>query len=166
MVPYPPKKILVPVDFSEYSTKALKAASNIARTHNSEMTILHVVRDPLKEIAFSGAGAMGAPAAAPFSSESWETLKEEAWQDGGKGLTEALLKIPGVENVRTDLQWGQRPSENIVQIANDQGFDLIVMATRGREGMKRLFLGSVAERVISTTNIPTMVIPVDEQESG
>lgn len=164
MVSYPPKKILVPVDFSEHSTNALKAASNIARIHNSEMTIFHVVRDPIKEIVLSGAGEMGTPAAAPFASESWETLKEEAWQDAEKGLTEILFKIPGVDNVRKELQWGHRPADQIVQTAYDQDFDLIVMATRGREGIKRLLLGSVAERVISTTSTPTMVIPVVDQD--
>jgi len=66
----------------------------------------------------------------------------------------------------TGLIYEGRPAEKIVEIAREQGADLIVMGTHGRAGLDRLFFGSVANEVVRTASCPVMTIrpekPADE----
>lgn len=164
---YPPKKILVPVDFSGYSEKALRTAAEMAHIHGAELVIFHVVKDPVQEVAYAGAGAMGTVGTAtvpPVAMDEWKGLREETWHEAQKIMDEFKGRIPDVKLVRTELKWSTRVSDDIVEFANQAGCDLIVMATMGRSGMKRLLMGSVTESVLRSTNIPAMVLPPDEEE--
>ncbi len=72
-------------------------------------------------------------------------------------LEDMAKKVPTSAKVKTTLLWGN-PAKEIVQEAKSGNFDLIVMATHGREGMSRLFIGSVAEEVIRRAPCPVFII--------
>jgi nucleotide-binding universal stress UspA family protein len=76
---------------------------------------------------------------------------------------EARLKAEGI-NVRTELVEG-RPEEKIIDVAKKLPADLIVLATHGYTGMKRLMFGSVALQVLHDANIPVLLIRANPGES-
>ncbi|MBI3127419.1 MAG: universal stress protein [Candidatus Tectomicrobia bacterium] len=149
-----PKKILVPVDFSDYSREALSLALTEAKAHGGEVSILHVMEDPLTAAAYAGAGMEGVPAAGV----DWLKVKEEIAEGATRTMEELKESVPEAKGARTELAWGE-PPDTILEVARKGNYDLIVMSTHGRQGMSRLFMGSVAERVIRTTDRPTLVVP-------
>jgi len=133
-------KILVPIDGSVYSEIALKKACKIAQTFSSELFILSVVDIPveisteypdyLKELAYSGA---------------------KKFLEGAQKLAENLCK-----KVEIDIREGN-PAEEILSFIKEKGIETVVMGSHGRTGMKRLLMGSVAEKVLTFASNPILV---------
>jgi nucleotide-binding universal stress UspA family protein len=130
------KKILVPVDFSEPSRRALSWAFEYAQKFPSEIHILHVVE---RNLRFSDLGA------------GIDKLKEEL--EGIKARSEAELARLAksdqalVGRIKQHIANG-KPASEIIRIATEQGADLIVMGTHGLTGVGRVLIGSVAEQVV------------------
>jgi nucleotide-binding universal stress UspA family protein len=142
MKKFAPQKILVPVDFSDFSREALAAATGIAELRGAEITLLHVMIEP--------------QASVPYEVYiDWQKVKGEIRADAEKLL--AQMAAPGTSAGKAvkRLEWGE-PASTIVQVAKEGSFDLIVMATHGRTGLSRLFLGSVAENVIRHAPCPVL----------
>lgn len=137
-------KILVTTDFSEVSDLALEAAIAQAGRDGGEIELLHVYEIP----AWLAFDTVVAPSVE-------ERVREQ--------ITDALadrmerVKARGV-NVTTQ-QLDGRPWDEIARRAREGRFDLIVMGTHGRTGMRHALLGSVAERVIQRAPCPVLVVP-------
>lgn len=141
-------KILVAIDLSKNCEPALKRAMSMAEETDAGVTALFVV---------------------PTSGEEFEAFESVYKKDiSRKKLLEnyALPRVEGwIEQLefvdRDDLTLAARvgdPAEEIDQFARDEGHDLIVMGTHGRSGLKRIWLGSVAERVTRTAHCPVLII--------
>ena len=131
-------KILVCVDGSEHSQKALEQASIIAKgCHADEVAIIHVYEICVPLIS--------------FSTEQMESIRRltKEHQDERKKMLSAALKFFKGKNVkaRTILKEGH-PANTIVKLAHEEGFDMIVIGSRGASGVQELFLGSVSSAVI------------------
>jgi universal stress protein A len=131
-----PKRILCPIDFSDGSRAALKAAAELAQVCSAEITLLNVFPRPavggdaLSEVVTESAlSQLGADARSRLA--SW------------KAEAEAL----GAKNVAVAAASGS-PWEVIVKTAEKDRIQAIVMSTHGRTGFQRAFLGSVAEKVV------------------
>jgi len=138
------KTILVPVDFSPGALHALNYATSLARRLGSSIVLVHV----MDSIYVSGR----------FDSRHLRSLRAEAHEES-KRLLSALAKRrvrPHVP-VRHYLVKGA-PSAKIVEMASRTNADLIVMGSEGRSGMKRLLVGSVAEKVIRLARCPVLVV--------
>ncbi len=135
------KKICCAVDFSEPSRLAMAEASDLARRLQSDLTLLHVydVRAPSPELLLS-----------KFEKAASEMERE---MSGWKGEAERIVGRP----VRSMILTGNAASE-ILRYAREGSFDLVVMATHGHSGLKRLVLGSVAERVVREASCKVLVI--------
>ena len=147
MLPF--KKIVWPTDFSEPSMKALEAAEEMARHFFAELHLVHVV-PPVPVVIGQNPGAP-----TPFSPEKYEQQLEEAGQEA--------LKTLAKEKVWEDLKVLQHvsrgnPADEIVRVAQEVGADLIVIATHGKTGWKRLVFGSVAGKVVGAANCCVMTI--------
>ena len=144
------KRILCPVDFSPISQHAFDRALAVARSHGSEIAVLHVL--PI---------ASAVPAV-PYGPEGPGPFGFEAL-DRPRTLTE-LSRFLGTEHpgdvpIHQDvIEAGAIHKEILVQ-ASRLGADLIVMGTHGRSGVDHLFLGSVAEKTLRTSPIPVMIVP-------
>jgi universal stress protein A len=138
--------ILVPVDFSEGTPGAIRNALELAGKFSARITLYHVLQQifpPVGELAFS------------FEKQ------ERAMQDESeKHLRELAATIPCGTPVDTAMETGI-PWNCIVNRAASHGVDLIVMSTHGRSGLKHLWLGSVAERVVQ--HAPCSVLVVRDQ---
>lgn len=141
------RRILVPIDFSDCAIRALKLAVELARSSNGHVTLLHVGVIALDALPGIEPGA----AIGPLSAQVTESMRKE--------LDAALHKIARDE-VPTGLSHDVRtregyPPEAIAEEA--KSFDLVIMGTHGRTGLKRVLLGSVTDRVLRLATVPVLV---------
>lgn len=139
-------KILHPTDFSEDADRAQKEAIRLAQGLGAEIIVLHVTVDtPLY-----GEGLMNRKEVREVyeAARRWatSTLEERVAAIRELGLAARYLLKTGV------------PHAEIVKAAATEGADYIVIGTRGRGGLERAFLGSVADRVIRTAPCPVVSI--------
>ena len=141
------RKILVPIDFSECARHALAEALEMAKAFQAQITLLHVedLSLPPGELAFA-ANFGGGDLVAKMLAESEALLAAEK-----KAVAEVGVPI--------ETQHGRGvPYAEIVRIARIQSFDLIVMGTHGRTGLKHVLIGSVAERVVRLASCPVLTV--------
>jgi nucleotide-binding universal stress UspA family protein len=146
---YDPKKILVPVDFSDLSAGVIQAGVDIAQLRGAEVTVLHVAKENDYLSHYGGEF--------PGASISVSKLRDDAWMSLDSRLKDLVKQVAGGREVKADLMWGS-PVRDIVHIAESGSFDLIVMATHGRRMLSRFFLGSVTEEVIRRAPCPVLAI--------
>jgi nucleotide-binding universal stress UspA family protein len=140
------QRILVATDFSPASTPALEQSVKMARRDGALLLIAHAYQEPgLVELSRAPARVY----------EEWDQALQQGVQRKLRPLVEYARK-EGVE-ARALLLTGFA-DEAIIEAAKQEGADLIVMGTHGRRGAARLFLGSVASRVISTAPCPVMTV--------
>lgn len=137
-------RILVPIDFSACSLAALEHALAMAARFGSSVDVLHV-----------WSMTVGDETAAAFADTQAARLLDQMMDDLARGDT--------VE-VRSRVQCGDAVAE-IVRIAEEDGYDLIVMGTHGSSGPSQLLRGSVAEHVIRLAPCPVLTIRVVGQEA-
>ncbi|WP_159799618.1 universal stress protein [Flavobacterium sp. MK4S-17] len=152
------KKILVPTDFSEHAEYALKVASQIARKNNSEIYLLHMLELPV-QISNDGIGesnAVGASNDIPEVMFFMEKTRERF---------EEILNEPYLEGITVieAIQF-ERAFDGIIKHSKKHGIDLIVMGSHGASGFQEMFIGSNAEKVVRTSDIPVLVIKKEEAE--
>ena len=141
------RRVLHPSDFSRSSAAAFARALELAKASRAELVVAHVMGLP---VPMAGDGYIP-----PKIWEQMEASSRAYAQKQIDGLV-AKAKKAGVR-VKTMLLTGV-PHERIVQAARSQRADLVVMGTHGRTGLKRLFLGSVAERVVASAGCPVMTV--------
>ena len=141
------KHILVPVDGSETSTKAVVKAVGLAKAFGSVVTVLYVI-DPYP---FTGVGADFAYGQAQYLSAA--TAEANQALDEAKKVSEDA----GVQ-VNTLLGEGHAVHEGIGRVLSSVDADLIVMGSHGRRGLEKLMLGSVTQRVLGVVHVPVLVV--------
>jgi nucleotide-binding universal stress UspA family protein len=140
------RHILAPSDFSEYSKKAVASALELAKKFGAKLTILHVVEPPPYPVEGYAPPSM--------SATFLEDLERQATQDLAQLVPEA--EASGLEVVR--LVVVGTPYRKIIETAEAEQVDLLVMATAGRTGFSHLLLGSIAERVVRTAICPVLTM--------
>lgn len=142
------KRILVPVDGSDFATNAAKKALVIAQKHDSKITLLHVVNH-------SQLFSMGAPQSLPVITD----LMIEGVIKGAEKILEDTRQAlgPSEMEIESKIEWGT-PAQVIINLARNQACDLIVMGSRGLNKVSGLFLGSVSDRVTKIAPCPVMLI--------
>jgi nucleotide-binding universal stress UspA family protein len=142
----PPKLIMSPIDFSEHSNDALQAAADLASTFGSELCLVHVVPAIPK-----------LPSVSAFFHE--REYEDELHRQAQVRLDEIAgtiakrgVKVKSVVGTANDV------SSELLRIAEDNGVDLIVIATHGMTGWHKLAFGSVAEKVVRVANCPVLVL--------
>ncbi len=145
-------KILVCVDGSEQSKKALEEAALIAEgCKASEVALIHVY-EPRIDMFYSYEGIT------PEQMDLFREMRENQKKEAEKILSEALKFLEGKNlKTRTILKEGH-PSRTIVEVAREEGFDMIVLGSRGLGGLKRLFLGSVSNAVLQEAHEGSVLI--------
>ena len=148
--PFTLKRILVPIDFSDCSMKALQYALPLAKEHQAAITLLYVVPPAY------GAGEYGGIDCAQL---------EAGMREGGeKELAKlAVDEVRGAVATDTLVRVGS-PRREIIETARSLPADLIVISTHGRTGLKHVCLGSVAEHVVQRAPCPVFVVREREHE--
>lgn len=141
------KHILVPVDGSPTAQKAVEKASGLAQAFGSAVTAIYVI-DPYP---FTGLGSDFAYGQSEYLSAASAEAKE-ATAAARKALEQAGVKVKTAV-IEAHATW-----RGILEAAESMGADLIVMGSHGRRGLEKMVLGSVAQRVLSHSQLPVLVV--------
>lgn len=139
------KHILVPLDESPFSERSISVACQIAAKFDSEITLCHVLS--LDEHIFAESATL------------YLDLKTIAQDEATRYLQthQQELRAEGFATHINLIDWGT-PADGVIGLANNGLYDLIVMTTHGRTGLRRFVLGSVAEKVVRHVDIPVLLI--------
>ncbi len=151
------ERILVPLDGSKFSEQAFPYAFEVAKRFGAEIALLQVI-SPTPFISASmpiiEAGPVFTEPLAQAAqkqdrlnaSRASRYLQKKQQEVAEQGLKASRLVVIGV------------PADSILKICQQQKIDLIVMTTHGRSGLKRAFVGSVADKIIRDSGIPVLTI--------
>jgi nucleotide-binding universal stress UspA family protein len=143
-------RILVATDSSTLSKKAVASAIQLAATCAAELVAVKVVpRYP--QAYFEGS--------IPLSAQEVSRIEKE-WTDAAQANLDAVAKAAKAKGVSTKTVTVKSDvvSDAIIAAAKKQKADLIVMASHGRKGIKRLLLGSETQQVLTHSHIPVLVL--------
>jgi nucleotide-binding universal stress UspA family protein len=141
------RRILVPIDFSDSGRTILEYAVDLARDRGAEVSLLHVVALPM------------APYDPAYGVAAGPKVLQELQSAAEKSLAALAAEAkpgPGVK-IRTKVVSGT-PFREIVREAREGGYDLVVIGTHGRTGLRHVFLGSVAENVVRLAPCPVLTV--------
>ena len=156
------EKILVPLDYSEDSQRALQWGASLAEKYGAKLLLLHVISKAVEEV-FPQGGASFTPTSSfsevktldtyslrrqPLIIDLVDTADTELHDFAEKNLKD-------IAPVQVIVAVG-RPAEEILRVAREEKVDLIVMGTHGRTGVRHLLLGSVAEAVTRHAPCPVL----------
>ena len=141
------KKILLPTDGSDLSVFATRAAVGLAKSQGAQVVGVYVI-DPFPYIGMGEASAAGL-----------QSYLTESRNLAGQAL-DALGKVCAAEGVPFAGDTIERNVvyEGIIETAEAEGCDLIVMGSHGRQGVKALILGSVAQKVLTHAKVPVLIV--------
>jgi nucleotide-binding universal stress UspA family protein len=137
------QNIVIATDGSENSLRAISYGIKLAKLSGGMVYALHVMD-------------------IPSVSQSWTAGRETMYETLKKDGQKAILKVKecgeasGVEVKETLLEG--HPSNEIIDFAEKNNIDLIVMGTLGKTGLDRFLMGSVAEKVVRTSKVPVLVV--------
>jgi len=152
-VPEPFKKLLVTLDGSEFAERVLPHVLSWASALGGEVLLLRVPQVPDAEM-------YGAQV------DEIQQMRQEAEAEAQAYLKDIanVFEEAGVQ-ARTFVQ-GSRPAQSIIELAEKEGASTVMMATHGRGGLDRLFMGSTAERIVQHTHCPVFLVPVHERRQA
>ncbi len=140
------KKVLVPIDFSDYSKSALKYAANFALTFHAEMILIYVVEPIIYPSDFS----MGQIAVPTINVEMDKRASEELEKLASREISKDL-------RVKTLVKSG-KPFIEIIDTATEENVDLIIISTHGHTGVEHILFGSTAEKVVRKAPCPVLTL--------
>ncbi len=150
--------ILVPLDGSKLSERALPIAQNLAQSSEATVHLIHMVS---REHELGAGRGIDSVQAVEMELDMARRLTENRLQRGktyleqkGSQLSDAGIKIETEFAVKTG-----DPSQNIIDYVKEHSIGLVVMATHGHGGVRRLLVGSVTDRVIRSCEVPVLVVP-------
>jgi nucleotide-binding universal stress UspA family protein len=140
------KKVLVPIDFSDYSKSALKYALNFCKQFNAEIILIYVIEPVIYPPDFS----MGQIAIPSVNAEWDERAKQELEKLASSDVTKGA-------SVKTLIKTG-KPFIEIIETATELEVDLIIIATHGHTGVEHILFGSTAEKVVRKAPCPVLTL--------
>jgi nucleotide-binding universal stress UspA family protein len=139
------KKILCPVDFSEFTKDVIAYAADISKRYGAELHVLHVIPNLTYFTPYESF-------LTPENLVAIEkNIQDEVDRDFGKVLKNVDINVK--KAVRTGVAFVE-----IIDYAKTEGIDLIVMGTHGRSGIEHILIGNVAEKVVRKSPCPVMTI--------
>jgi universal stress protein A len=148
---FQPRKILVPTDFSEDSDLAFRMALSIAVNYQARIFLLHVISEQsLADYC--------------LDQNIVDRVLNESIVFSNEKLREVIDKNQQSENIKVipDVRKGQ-PYEEILNEASERKIDLIVIASHGKTGLQKYFIGSVTEKVMKEAKCPVLLVRSPEK---
>lgn len=143
--------ILIATDGSELAQRGLDHGLSLAKLIGGKVTIL-TVSEPVPTYAFAGLGGVGVPT-------DFEAYRQSGRETGERILADAKAAADRVGvAAETVYVEERRPAEAIVDTATERDCNLIVMASHGRRGLGRLFLGSQTIETLTFSPVPVLVV--------
>ena len=144
------KKILLTTDLSENSKEAFGYAKNLATKYNAKIYLVAVIQDPAELALFS---VIEQP------NLILEDIQKKVFEEVKKDL-DGIGKEIGYEDLEAVvLDGGGSVHSAIIKFAKENEIDLIVVASKGRTGLRRFMLGSVSEKILKESKCPVLIVP-------
>jgi nucleotide-binding universal stress UspA family protein len=143
-------KILVPVDFEQQSDKAVRSAATLARDASTSITLAHV---------YDANGSARVNGYVVYTPDERRCVAESLQQR--LDMMKSSIRQSGVQNIETCLLDGKAAPE-LLRVAREGNYDLIIMGTHGRTGIWLKLLGSVAQSVLNEAPCTVMTVRVAE----
>lgn len=146
---FAPKNILVPTDFSKFSDKAFKYALDIAMRYNSRIFLLHVIDGTIQQFVADYC----------IDTKVVERVVNESIITSNENVQKMIDSFSGTKEIKiiSDVRRGI-PYEEILKDQQEHEIDLIVIASQGRTGLRKLLIGSVAEKVMRGAGCPVLLL--------
>jgi nucleotide-binding universal stress UspA family protein len=141
------RRILHPSDFSSVSNAAFAKALDLAKADGAELLIVHVLA-PLGALVGDGY----------VSPRTYDELERAQHAQAQKQLDRMMARAKKAGVRASCMLVDGVPWQEVVKLARSRRADLVVMGTHGRSGFAKLFLGSVAERVVATASCPVLTV--------
>jgi nucleotide-binding universal stress UspA family protein len=140
------ERILVPIDFSEFSLETLKAAKAIASEYGAKLDLLHVVEQSIHPSFYIEGKTTALEVEPVIKTKSVETMAE-------------MLESLAGESVEADYHLSEgSAAQEISRFSNEHESDLLVISTHGLTGIEHFLLGSVAEKVVRMAEAPVLTV--------
>lgn len=150
------QKVLIALDYDQTAQKVAEVGFSLAKSMGAEVTLLHVILDPVYYSTMEYSPIMGFAGymdTASLQLDSIDGLREASQQFLGKFKTHL-----GDETIKTIVKEGDF-AESILKAANDLHVDVIVMGSHSKKWLENIVMGSVAEKVLHNTTVPLFVVP-------
>jgi nucleotide-binding universal stress UspA family protein len=140
------QRILAPTDLSELSKQGLQTALGVAEAFGAKLLLLHVVEPPPYQVE------------GLLPSQVGTTLLDDLERQASRELAQMLSDRHGSQVEVMHRVVVGIPYRKIVEVAEEEKSDLIVMTTHGRTGLSHLVMGSVAEKIVRTAPCPVLTL--------
>ncbi|WP_022660600.1 universal stress protein [Paucidesulfovibrio longus] len=137
------KKILLPVDDSEYSTRAAEMAARVARNFGAEVVVLSCYR--IYKVP-------------QFDDDTLGRAMDELIKSRVEIIERQTAPLREMEVEYETQILGGRPSDLVPKFAKEQGVDLVIMGSKGRSDLEGLLIGSVTHKVMQSVSCPVLVV--------
>jgi len=142
------KKLLVPLDTSQFAECVLDHVKDMAVTRNIPEVVLLTVNESTYE-----------PYAAHLDPEVVKLARERVAQQALEYLDKTKNALGLTDSIVTTVMRTGQAEDEILNYIKNNGVDIVVMSSQGRSGISKWLLGSVAERVIKNSPVPVFVVP-------
>lgn len=140
------KKILLPIDFSDYSKNALRYAIDFNEQFQAEFLLLYVIEPVIYPADFS------------FGQVALPSMESELRERGQFQLDKLIEEeVPATMKAQAIIRHG-KPFVEIIRVAKEEQVDMIIIATHGHSGFEQILFGSTAEKVIRKAQCPVLSI--------
>lgn len=155
------KKVLIALDYDSTAQKVAEVGFSLAKTMKAEVTLLHVMSDPVYYFSNENPALMGDTGYMDISSQQKHSV------DGIKKTSQHFLEKSkqhlGDEAIQTLVGEGDI-AESILKAAKKNHADLIVVGSHSKKWLENILMGSVAEKVLHHTSIPLFIVPTKQKK--
>jgi len=141
-------KILYATDYSKASARALDEAIGLAKQNNAELLVVHVIEPVSSYVTAEDYGG----------AELYMRLEETTKREAQASMKKLMDKLQKSKVKATSLMLKGIAHDQIVRAAKSRRVDVIVIGTHGRTGLSKLFMGSVAGKVVSMAHCPVLTV--------
>jgi nucleotide-binding universal stress UspA family protein len=156
------KKVLITLDYNQSAQKVAEVGYEIAHSMGAEISILHVLVDPIyySDPAYSPiVGFSGHLACTPEILDSMDALKTVV-----QVFLDKIKHHLGDDNIITIIKNGDY-SDTILQTSIDMKADMIIMGSHSQKWLEKIVMGSVSENVLKCSNLPILIIPTSKKSN-
>jgi nucleotide-binding universal stress UspA family protein len=142
------RRILYATDYSKASSRALDQAVQLAKQNDAELLVVHVIEPVTPYVTGDDYG----------STELYLRLEETTKNDAQSSMQKLMQKLQKLKVNAKSLLLRGSTHDQIIKAAKSRKADMIVIGTHGRTGLSKLFMGSVASKVVSTAHCPVLTV--------
>jgi universal stress protein A len=142
------RRILYATDYSRASARALDEAVALAKENDAELLVVHVIEPIAPYVTGEDYG----------SAELYTRLEETAKKDAQSAMQKLMGRLQKAKVKAKSLLLSGTTHDQIVKAARSRKADVIVIGTHGRTGLSKLFMGSVAGKVVSAAHCPVLTV--------